>query len=155
MLRIVGLPLLLLIVMVALIHAHWRAGRAERETRAAATRVQELERELEKRRLTEEERRRRAFERVWSDVPEVSLHSNQPEQSGRILATDPGADRHTLSLGEKDSVEVGYQYIVHRGDLYVTTIEVTEVHATSSVARELTSLRKTPIVVGDEVMNGD
>ncbi|MDA1194985.1 MAG: hypothetical protein O2894_07340 [Planctomycetota bacterium] len=142
-----------------------RAATEDRDAKVAQVNAlqQQLTNETESRKGLEgqladqrDQNQRLAFEIAYFKAKFPGLvASNQPAQTGRILASDNDANVCVISLGEEDGVQAGFQYIVSRGSEYIATIQVTDVQAKQSAGRAIKALSKGAINRGDKVMNGN
>jgi cell shape-determining protein MreC len=72
----------------------------------------------------------------------------QPPHEGTVLAVEPRG-RIVLSLGTVDGVQVGYEDLVARGEVYVGTAEVVEVREHTSTALIMRDISLRQVEVGD------
>lgn len=68
---------------------------------------------------------------------------------GVVSASDAKADVHILNVGSKDGVEIGYEFIIYRGNSYVATLVVDSVQANLSSARVKAGSKKSDVQAGD------
>src|SRR5262245_15494916 len=85
-----------------------------------------------------------------SAYPGAGPGTEQPDQSGRVLAVDNENNIIVISLGSEDGVKAGYRYTISRGSNYVAQIEITNVEAKQSAGRALPT-SKGPSRPGDDV----
>lgn len=69
--------------------------------------------------------------------------------NGVISASDAKADVHILNVGSKDGVEIGYEFVIFRGNNYVATVVVDSVQANLCSARVKAGSKKSDIQAGD------
>jgi cell division protein FtsB len=74
-----------------------------------------------------------------------------PIMRGTVKAVDQKAGTVTLSVGERQGVEKGWQFIVFRGDQYVGKVVVEDMRAGECTARCVRDARKLDPEVGDDV----
>ncbi len=82
----------------------------------------------------------------------LSVKAQKP-LDGVIQSVSNADDIYVISLGEKDGVEVGYQFTVSRGSQYVNVIVVDKVFPNYASARSKKGLKKMDVKAGDSVSN--
>lgn len=81
--------------------------------------------------------------------PPLGNSVSMKDVKGVVSASDAKADVHILNVGSKDGVEIGYEFIVYRGDKYVATLVVDSVQANLSSARVKAGSKKSDVQAGD------
>ena len=70
---------------------------------------------------------------------------------GQVQAVDNAMDIYVISIGSKDKVTVGYEFVVYRGNDYVSTIVVDQVFAQHASCKTKSGMKKRDIQAGDKV----
>lgn len=74
-----------------------------------------------------------------------------PPRDGEIRQVDANNKYVVMSIGSDDGMRRGYKLDVHRGEKYVSRVEITKTHPDRSIARVLDEYRKDAIRSGDSV----
>ena len=69
---------------------------------------------------------------------------------GVVQAVDNKVDIYVISVGIKDKVEVGYEFMVYRGSDYVSTIVIDKVFPNYASGRTKPGTKKRDVMAGDE-----
>ena len=69
---------------------------------------------------------------------------------GVVQAVDNKVDIYVISVGSKDKVEVGYEFMVYRGSDYVSTIVIDKVFPNYASGRTKPGTKKRDVMAGDE-----
>jgi len=85
-------------------------------------------------------------------VADIFMSGGPPKPiHGKVLAVNPDVNLVVLSVGERDGVKTGYQFVVYRGDSYVGKVQVEKVMPDMASARILKDITKADIIGGDNV----
>lgn len=70
---------------------------------------------------------------------------------GQVQAVDNAMDIYVISIGKTDKVAVGFEFVVYRGNDYVSTIVVDQVFAQHASCKTKSGMKKRDIQAGDKV----
>ena len=86
---------------------------------------------------------------------DLSEHENiagvPPRVNGRISKVDANNKYVVMSIGSDDGMRQGYQLDVHRGQKYVSRVEISKTYPDRSIARVIDEFRKDAVRSGDSV----
>lgn len=85
---------------------------------------------------------------AYGKIPTAAVSSPVPI-SGRVLQVEEAVDLVMLSVGEKDKVKKGMEFVISRGQDYVAKVRVRTVYEDMCSAEILTGMQKLPIKVSD------
>jgi chromosome segregation ATPase len=92
-----------------------------------------------------------AYRTQFGNIPSVAI--TQPVK-GVVQAASAKDDVYVISVGSKDGVKAGYEFVVSRGDRYVSTIVIDSVFPNHAAGHTKTGMRKLDVQAGDAVATG-
>jgi chromosome segregation ATPase len=115
---------------------------AEKALAAAETAQKDMAETLDSQKTT--------IERYKREKGDLTGAVSMKDVDGVIQAADNKVDIYILSVGQKDGVEVGYEFTVYRGSDYVATVVVDKVFANHASATTKAGTKRRDINPGDE-----
>jgi regulator of replication initiation timing len=88
------------------------------------------------------------YEKTFGPLPDAIT---MEDVNGAVQAVDNEMDIYVISVGSKDKVKVGYEFTVHRGNDYVSTIVVDSVFPQHASCHTKKGMKKLDIKSGDKV----
>lgn len=89
-----------------------------------------------------------AYNKTFGPLPNVAVTN---AVKGVVQAASAKDDVYVISVGQKDGVKPGYEFVVSRGDKYVSTIVIDSVFPNHAAGHTKTGMRKMDVQAGDSV----